>query len=143
MSDSKKEYNNNKKNNKRERRDQQKSKNFKNTSDNMQDIPEGMYDKVTRDVSYLYNEKEVKKYSNNVSELFDNNKSVDTTDVLKSDIKDEKISNCEDGEDGEDDEDDENDEVEELFDDVYFKPVAYINKSKKKIKKLYSFYFCE
>jgi len=115
MSSTKQDYRNNKKNNKTDRKQQQKSKSFKNSSLENQDIPEGMYNmslKPTSDeLSYVYHEKEEKTYSNDCSDLLGINKS--TKDIKQ---KEEII---------------ENDLEENTFNEDYFAPVEYIKKNKK------------
>ena len=119
MSSTKQDYRNNKKNNKSDRKQQQKSKSFKNSSLENQDIPEGMYNtsmKPTSDeLSYVYHEKEEKTYSNDCSDLLCINKS-NNEDIKKEDIKKEDIM-C--------------DLEENTFDEDYFAPVAYVKKNKK------------
>ena len=115
MSSTKQDYRNNKKNNKTDRKQQQKSKSFKNSSLENQDIPEGMYNmslKPTSDeLSYVYHEKEEKTYSNDCSDLLGINKS--TKDIKQ---KEEII---------------ENDLEENTFNEDFFTPVEYIKKNKK------------
>ena len=124
MSSTKQDYRNNKKNNKTDRKQQQKSKSFKNSSLENQDIPEGMYNmslKPTSDeLSYVYHEKEEKTYSNDCSDLLGINKS-NEEDIKKEDIKKEDIKK----------EDNMCDLEENAFDEDYFTPVAYVKKIKK------------
>ena len=119
MSSTKQDYRNNKKNNKTDRKQQQKSKSFKNSSLENQDIPEGMYNmslKPTSDeLSYVYHEKEEKTYSNDCSDLLGINKS-NEENIKKEDIKKEdNICDLE----------------ETAFDEDYFAQVAYVKKIKK------------
>ena len=119
MNSSKQDYRNNKKNNKTDRKQQQKSKSFKNSSLENQDIPEGMYNmslKPTSDeLSYVYHEKEEKTYSTDCSDLLGINKS-NEEDIKKEDIKKED-NMC--------------DLEENAFDEDYFAQVAYVKKIKK------------
>lgn len=119
MNSSKQDYRNNKKNNKSDRKQQQKSKSFKNSSLENQDIPEGMYNtsmKPTSDeLSYIYHEKEEKTYSNDCSDLLYINKS------NKDDINKEEIHK----------EDTMCDVEENTFNEDYFAQVAYVKKIKK------------
>ena len=115
MSDSKKDYRTNKKNTKTSRKDQQKIKNIKNSSFDVQDIPEGMYNTKSNDISYLYHEKEVKTYSNNVSDLFqdDEKQKKNNENIVDKNEKQDTSFN-------------ENSLDESLFDENYFEPVAYV-----------------
>ena len=114
MSSTKQDYRNNKKNNKSDRKQQQKSKSFKNSSLENQDIPEGMYNtsmKPTSDeLSYVYHEKEEKTYSNDCSDLLFDNKT--TKEIIKKEIVEPDVE-------------------ENTFNEDYFAPVAYIKKDKK------------
>ena len=125
MNDSKKDYRTTKRNTKTHRKDQQKLKNVKNASYDVQDIPEGMYNTKSNDTSYLYHEKEVKTYSNDVSDLLQDEQKQTKNNENMIDNKEEQDTLVAETSD------DVNSFDANSFDANYFEPVAYVKKNKK------------
>ena len=115
MNSSKQDYKNKNKNIKNDRKKQRTNKKMKISSFEDQDLSEGIYDMTIKptenELSYIYHEKEVKSYSSDCSDLFDNT-NLKEEDSKKEDSKQE----------------DSNDIQENTFTDDYFLPVVYKKK---------------